>query len=95
MRDCIRVMVLGTGQMGLGIARLLREKSGIELVGVYARRQERNGLDLGPLIGFDKAIGIAVSNDLAATLEQTRPHIAIQATCSTVDDAAGEITTLI
>lgn len=95
MRDCIRVMVLGTGQMGLGIARLLREKSGIELVGVYARRQERNGLDLGPLIGFDKAIGIAVSNDLAATLEQTWPHIAIQATCSTVDDAAGEITTLI
>jgi len=88
-------MVLGTGQMGLGIMRLLLKKPGIELVGVYARRKERNGLDLGPLIGFDKELGITVSNDLETTIEQTRPHIAIQATCSTVVEAAREITTLL
>ena len=95
MHDFIRVVVLGTGQMGLGIARLLLEKPGLELVGVYARRTERNGLDLGPLIGLDKELGISVSSDLETTLEQTQPHIAIQATCSRVVDAAGEITTLI
>jgi len=95
MHDLIRVMVLGTGQMGSGIARLLLEKQGLELVGVYARRAERNGLDLGPLIGFDKELGISVSNDLETALEQTQPHIAIQATCSKVDDAKGEISTLV
>ena len=95
MHDFIRVVVLGTGQMGSGIARLLFEKPGLELVGVYARRKERSGLELGPLIGLEKALGITVSNDLATTLEQTQPHIAIQATCSRVVDAVGEITTLI
>ncbi|MCB1985498.1 MAG: NADP-binding protein [Burkholderiales bacterium] len=95
MHDCIRVLVLGTGQMGSGIARLLLEKPGIELAGVYARRKERSGLDLGPLIGLDIAVGIVISNDLDATLEKIRPDIAIQATCSRVADAAGELSTLI
>ena len=95
MRDLIRVVVLGTGQMGSGIARLLLEKQGIELVGAYARRVERNDLDLGQLIGLDKELGICVSNDLDNTLEQTQPHIAIQATCSRVDDAMVEISTLV
>jgi 4-hydroxy-tetrahydrodipicolinate reductase len=95
MIDNIRVVVLGTGQMGSGIARLLLQKQGIELVGAYARRAERSGLDLGQLIGLDKELGISISNDLETTLEQTQPHVAIQATCSRVDDAVGEITTLI
>jgi len=95
MHDLIRVVVLGTGQMGSGIARLLLEKQGLELVGIYARRAERNGLDLGRLIGLDKELGICVSNDLDYTLERTQPHIAIQATCSRVDNAKGEITTLV
>ena len=95
MHDFIRIVILGTGQMGSGIARLLLEKPGHELVGVYARRKERIGLDLGTLIGLDKELGISVSNDLETTLEQTQPHIAIQATCSRVADAVGEIITLI
>lgn len=95
MHDFIRIVVLGTGQMGSGIARLLLEKPGLELVGVYARRKERSGLDLGTLIGLDKELGISVSNHLETTLQQTQPHIAIQATCSRVADAVGEITTLI
>ena len=69
MHDFIRIVVLGTGQMGSGIARLLLEKPGLELAGVYARRQQRNGLDLGPLIGLDKALGITVSNDLETIIE--------------------------
>jgi len=95
MHDFIRVVVLGTGQMGSGIARLLLEKTGLELVGVYARRKERSGLNLGPLIGLDKELSISVSNDLETILEQTHPHIAIQATCSRLTDAEEEITTLL
>jgi 4-hydroxy-tetrahydrodipicolinate reductase len=46
-------------------------------------------------MGLEKAPGISVSNDLETTLEQSQPHIAIQATCSKVVDAMGEMTTLI
>lgn len=95
MSDHIRVLVLGTGQMGSGIARLLLQKQGIELVGAYAKRAERNGMDLGRAIGLGYELGVPVSNDLEVITKQTKPHLAIQATCSRVTDAMGEISVLV
>lgn len=95
MRDDIRVLVLGTGQMGSGIARLLLAKPGFQLVGAFARRAGRAGMDVGAAIGLGRNLGIPVSLDLAALLAQARPDIAIQATCSRLADAMGEITMLV
>jgi 4-hydroxy-tetrahydrodipicolinate reductase len=95
MSEKIRVLVLGTGNMGSGIARLLLQKEGVELVGVYARRAGRAGSGLGGVLGLDHELGITISNDLSAVIAQSRPHIAIQATCSLIEDAAAEITTLL
>ncbi len=95
MTDPIRVLVLGTGHMGSGIARLVLEKHGLELVGGFARRAERDGLDLGRAIGLERDLGIAIGTDLAATLERSKPQVAIQATCSGLEQAAQEIATLL
>lgn len=95
MRDRIRVLVLGTGQMGSGIARLVLQKQGLDLAGAYARRAQRAGLDVGRAIGLERDIGIMVSTDLATVIAQTRPHVAIQATCSRLVDAIEEISTLL
>lgn len=94
MRDPIRVLILGTGQMGSGVARLVLEKQGIELVGAFARRAGRDGLDIGPAIGLDQELGRKISTDLQSVIERTQPEIAIQTTCSTVEDAMDEIRTL-
>ncbi len=95
MSEKIRVLILGSGRMGAGIARLLLQKKGIELVGLYARRPERAGIDVGCLLGLDHDLGIFISNDLNAAIAQARPHIAIQATCSQLADATAELTTLL
>jgi 4-hydroxy-tetrahydrodipicolinate reductase len=95
MSDVIRVLVLGTGQMGAGIARLVLKKQGLELVGAFARRAERSGTDLGQAIGLERDLGIVIHNDLEEVVTRCQPHIAIQATCSTVEDAFGEISTLL
>lgn len=95
MRDSIRVVVVGTGQIGSGIARLVLEKPGLELVGAFARRAQRAGMDLGPAIGLNRNLGIPVSVDLERLLDQCQPDVAIQATCSTTADAVGEIATLL
>lgn len=95
MDDGIRVLVLGTGQMGSGIARLLLEKNGLILAGSFARRAERAGKDLGRVIGLERDIDISIGNDLTALIEQTRPRLAIQATCSRLSDAVDEISTLL
>jgi hypothetical protein len=95
MHEPIRVLIVGTGQMGSGIARLVRRRPGLALVGAYGRRAERVGQDLGPAIGLPQPLGIPISGDLQALVEQTRPQVAIQATCSMLTDAMAEISTLL
>ncbi len=91
--DTVKVVVLGTGQMGSGMIKLLLQKSGIDLVGVYGRRASRVGLDVGQVLGLDTALGVQVSHDLSAVLAHTKPHVVLQATCSRVSEAVDEITT--
>jgi len=88
-------MVLGTGQMGSGIARLVLEKQGLELVGAYGRRRERAGMDVGRAIGIARDLGVAIGSDLDGLIETCRPQVAIQATCSRLAEAKNEILTLI
>lgn len=95
MGELIRVLVLGTGQMGSGIARLILQKPGLSLVGAYARRVERNDMDLGLAIGLKQKLDIPINVNLAAVIQQTQPHVAIQATCSRLEDAWQELRTLI
>ncbi|OOG26433.1 dihydrodipicolinate reductase [Thioalkalivibrio denitrificans] len=95
MRDAIPVLVLGTGQMGCGIARLVLEKPGLALAGAWDRRAELHGLDLGRVIGIERDLGITVGADLAFVIAECRPRVAIQATCSRLDEAAPQILTLL
>lgn len=95
MIDPIRVLVLGTGQMGAGIARLVLEKRGLDLVGAFGRRAERAGMDLAQVLALNAPLGIRIDNDLEAIISQTQPDIAIQTTCSTISDAKDEILVLV
>ena len=95
MDGSIKVVVLGTGQMGAGMIRLLLSKPGLDLVGVFGRRVHNPPVDVGIAAGLETELGFEVSNDLAALLEDTAPDIALQATCSTVVDAETEIRTLL
>jgi hypothetical protein len=89
--ESVRVIVLGTGQMGSAIVDLLLEKPGLDLVGAFGRRRERAGKDLGLALGRAEPLGFAIGSDLAALLEGARPAVAIQATCSRLVEAEEEI----
>jgi 2,4-diaminopentanoate dehydrogenase len=95
MQDKLKVAVIGTGQMGSGIIRLLRRKQGVELVGVYGRRADRAGVDVGEAIGLDEKMGVALTADLPGMLSSVKPDVVIQATCSRVEQAADEIKTAV
>ncbi len=81
--------------MGSGIARMVLAKKGLELVGAFGRRADRVGMDLGRAIGLERTLGMPISVDLLRVIEETRPEVAIQATCSRADDATGEISILV
>lgn len=95
MGERVRVLVLGTGQMGSGIIGLVLRKPILQLAGVYARRPQRGGLDVGRAIGLGSDLGIAIGTDLDALVVGTRPHVAIQATCSRLVEALPEIRILV
>jgi hypothetical protein len=94
-RKPIRVLMLGTGQMGSGIARVILTKQGLKLAGAYGRRAERAGLDLGLAMGLEHTLGISICADLGEAIQQTQPDIAIHTTCSRLKDAAEEISLLV
>jgi len=91
MKNSVKVVVLGTGHMGSGIIRLLLNKQGFELAGVYGRRKEREGMDVGEALGLGKKIGVALSSDCSSLLNNVSPDIVVQATSSTMKQAEAEI----
>lgn len=91
MRDKIKVAVLGSGHMGAGIIKLLLSKEGFELVGVFGRRKERQGMDVGDAINLGRKVGVALSADLNKLLTSTSPDVVVQATSSTMEQAEEEI----
>jgi 4-hydroxy-tetrahydrodipicolinate reductase len=95
MQEKLKVAVLGTGQMGSGIVRLLMRKQGVKLVGVCGRRADRAGIDVGDAIGLDEKIGFALTADLPGMLSSAKPDVVIQATCSKVEQAVDEIKTAV
>jgi 4-hydroxy-tetrahydrodipicolinate reductase len=95
MDERIKVVVLGTGQMGAGMIRLLQSKPALQLVGVFGRRGHQRPVDAGIAAGLGCELGFDVRGDLAALLEDTTPDIALQATCSKVVDAEPELRVLL
>jgi len=91
MRDKVKVVVLGSGHMGAGIIKLILEKDGFDLVGVYGRRKSREGMDVGDALKLGKNIGIKLSADYSALIAKTSPDIVVQATSSTMVQAEAEI----
>ena len=95
MRDPVKLLVLGTGQMGAGIVRLVGRKRGLALVGVHGRRTERAGLDVGTAIGLDAPLGLPIRSDLERLCDEVQPDVAIQTTCSRASDAEPELAALL
>jgi 4-hydroxy-tetrahydrodipicolinate reductase len=91
----LRVLLLGTGQMGSALARLVLAKPGLLLVGAYGRRAERAGRDLGQALALGHDLGLPLSADLPSVIRQSRPHVALHATCSHLSDALAELSTLV
>lgn len=84
-----RVIVVGLGAMGSGIARLLLDKKGIEIAAAAASRKEKQGKDLGEILGLGHKTGvITTSPDEAFSVDA---DIVIQATTSFAREACPEI----
>ncbi len=68
MTSHIRIIQYGIGPIGAAIVRLLAEKGQAEIVGAIDIDPMKVGLDLGRVVGLNKDLGVAVSNQAEEVL---------------------------
>ena len=71
MKKKIRVIQYGVGPIGASIAKLLKEKEAVEIVGAIDTDPQKVGRDLGEVVGAPGAWGVQVSSDAAKVLGQS------------------------
>lgn len=84
MKKKIRVIQYGVGPIGASIARLMREKQAIEIIGAIDTDPAKVGRDLGEVTGAtDAPWGVTVSADAKEVLEQAA-DVVIHSTSSSL-----------
>ncbi|MBL8729577.1 MAG: dihydrodipicolinate reductase [Planctomycetes bacterium] len=82
MPSVLRVLSFGLGPIGLAAARLVLQKTSLQLVGAVDADPAKAGKDLAELLGREEPTGIVVAGDGAAALQQLRPDVMLHCTQS-------------
>lgn len=78
----IRVLQWGLGAMGSGMARLMLEKPGLQIVAAVDSYPDYVGKDLGTVLGLEKALSVIVTDQPETVLDQHEVDIVTIATTS-------------
>ena len=85
MQKPIRVLQWGLGAMGSGMARLMLEKSGLQIVAAVDSYPEYVGQDLGQVLGVGRDLGVIVTDQPESVLDKEKVDIVTIATTSWVE----------
>ncbi len=77
-----RVMVMGLGPIGAGVARQLVARKNFKVVSAVDVDPAKVGRDLGEVVGLGRKTGIKVGADVAAAIRKTKPQVAVLCTSS-------------
>jgi len=80
----IRVVQYGCGPVGCSIARLAATKPNMDIVGAIDLASV--GRDLGEVAGIDRKLGVLISDDADAVLNQGKADIVLHATGSVLEN---------
>lgn len=90
MAQPLRVVHVGLGPIGQGIARLVHETEGLKIVGASDLAPDKAGQDLGTVLGLPKKLRIKVVGDTARMLRKVRADVAILSTSSSIRDVKAQ-----
>jgi 4-hydroxy-tetrahydrodipicolinate reductase len=81
--------------MGSGIARLVLDKTGLELVGAIDNRPDYTGEDLGSVLKLDRKLGIKVTHHPDEVLNKEKVDVVVIATTSWLIEQAPDLRRII
>jgi 4-hydroxy-tetrahydrodipicolinate reductase len=79
-----KVMIMGLGPIGAGVARQLLERKNFRIVAAVDIDPAKAGKDLGELLGLDKRARVKVTVDAQAAIRKTKPQVAVLCTSSSL-----------
>jgi len=91
MSEETRVIAYGLGPIGSAIARLVVQRSALQLVGGVDIDPAKVGRDIGEVIGLGRPLGLAVQQKLAQALSDTKADVALLTTSSYMDSFLPQI----
>ncbi len=87
----IRVVQMGLGAVGCGIAQTALGRSHLQVVGAIDVDPAKAGRDLGEILGRDDSLGIPVTASLRDVLDSQSVDVILQATGSHIPDVADQL----
>lgn len=87
----IRVLQWGLGAMGSGMAKLMLEKKGLQIVAAIDNRPDYLGKDLGEVLQAGKTLGVTITNKPEEVLNKEKVDIVVIATTSWMEDQISDL----
>lgn len=78
----IKIVQYGLGPIGMETAKEVLRRENLQLVGAIDIAPEKNGRDLGELLGVKGPLGIRVSHDAGSVLLKNKPDVVLHTTQS-------------
>ncbi len=80
-----RVMIMGLGPIGAGVARQLAARKNFRIVSAVDIDPAKVGKDVGEVVGLGKKTGVKVVADPVTAVRKTKPQVAVLCTSSALD----------
>lgn len=90
----IKIVQIGMGPLGIKIARMIAERTGIETVAAVDINPSLQGRDLGELCG-ETSSQVRIEADLKAAVQRTKPAIAVLTTVSDVQRIVSQVKSIV
>jgi len=90
-----KVMLMGLGPIGAGVARQLAARKNFKIVAAVDIDPGKAGRDLGEVAGLGKKTGVRVTADPVAAARKTKPHVAVLCTSSSLKEVWPQIETVL
>ncbi|HEY7515130.1 MAG TPA: dihydrodipicolinate reductase [Vicinamibacteria bacterium] len=91
----LKVVLVGLGPIGQGVAKLVLETEGLQVVGATDPSPQHAGKDLGVVLGLPRKLRIKVAGDPARFVRKSRADLALLCTGSSLKDVKPQIAALL
>ncbi len=91
----LKIIQIGLGPIGVGIAKMVLGKEGLKLVGACDPGLDKAGKDLGEVLGLSKKLRIKVAGDPVKFIRAARADVAVVSTTSSAKMVKATIEALI